>query len=163
MRSLTLTQQIDDLFRDFNRFAVGYEPTFRMLDQARTTQTNGYPPYDLESTGENNYRLSMAVAGFTADDLEITLQNGLLTIDGKIKQDETRTYLHKGIAGRSFRRQFSLHPYVEIIGSSLSDGILTVEFVHEIPESMKPRKITINGPTAEIKVLNPSSGVTATS
>ena len=154
MRSVTLTSQLDDMFRDLNRFAVGFEPTFRMLDQARTAQNNGYPPYDLESTGDNTYRLSMAVAGFTADDLEITLQDSVLTIEGKTKQDEGRNYLHKGIAGRSFRRQFSLHPYVEITGSSLSDGILTVEFDHEIPESLKPRRIPIGSSTADIKVLD---------
>jgi len=153
MRSITLTSQLDDMFRDLNRFAVGFEPTLRMLDQVRTTQTSGYPPYDLESTGENSYRLSMAVAGFTADDLDITLQDGVLSIEGKVRQEDTRTYLHKGIAGRSFRRTFYLNTWVHVTGSTLSDGILTVDFVQEIPESMKPRKIAINT-SAPVKVLD---------
>jgi len=143
MRNLTLTSQLDDMFRDLNRFAVGFEPTLRMLDQVRTSQNSGYPPYDLESTGENTYRLSMAVAGFTVDDIDITLTDGVLTIEGRVKQDENRQYLHKGIAGRSFRRTFYLNTWVQVTGSNLADGILTVDFTQEIPESMKPRKIAI--------------------
>ena len=154
MRNLTLTSAFDDFFRDFNRFAVGFEPTWRMLDQVRTTQNTGYPPYDLESTGENTYRLSMAVAGFTADDLDITLQDGVLTIEGRVKQDDSRTFLHKGIAGRSFRRTFYLNAWVQVTGSNLNDGILTVDFVQEVPESLKPRKISIGTSQEEVKVLD---------
>jgi molecular chaperone IbpA len=154
MRSITLTSQFDEMFRDLNRFAVGFEPTFRMLDQARNTHNTGYPPYDLEATGENTYKLSMAVAGFTANDLDITLQDGVLTIEGKVTQDENRTYLHKGIAGRSFRRTFYLNAWVQVTGSNLADGILTVDFVQEIPESLKPRKIAIGTASAEIKILD---------
>jgi molecular chaperone IbpA len=143
------------MFRDLNRFAVGFEPTLRMLDQARTTQNGGYPPYDLESTGDNTYCLSMAVAGFTSSELDITLQDGVLTIEGKVKQDDTRTYLHKGIAGRSFRRTFYLNTWVNVTGSNLANGILTVNFVQEIPESMKPRKIVIET-TAPTNVLDSS-------
>ena len=155
MRSITLTSQLDEMFRDLNRFAVGCEPTLRMLDQVRTTQNGGYPPYDLESTGDNTYRLSMAVAGFTSSELDITLQDGVLTIEGKVKQDDTRTYLHKGIAGRSFRRTFYLNTWVHVTGSNLANGILTVDFVQEIPESMKPRKIAI-GTTVPTNVLDSS-------
>jgi molecular chaperone IbpA len=155
MRSITLTSQLDEMFRDLNRFAVGFEPTLRMLDQVRTTQNGGYPPYDLESTGDNTYRLSMAVAGFTSSELDITLQDGVLTIEGKVKQDDTRTYLHKGIAGRSFRRTFYLNTWVHVTGSNLANGILTVDFVQEIPESMKPRKIAI-GTTVPTNVLDSS-------
>jgi len=155
MRSITLTSQLDEMFRDLNRFAVGFEPTLRMLDQARTTQNGGYPPYDLESTGDNTYCLSMAVAGFTSSELDITLQDGVLTIEGKVKQDDTRTYLHKGIAGRSFRRTFYLNTWVNVTGSNLANGILTVNFVQEIPESMKPRKIVIET-TAPTNVLDSS-------
>lgn len=154
MRNLTLTSAFDDFFRDFNRFSVGLEPTWRALEQVRTTQNGGYPPYDLESTGENTYRLSMAVAGFTVDDLDLTLQDGVLTIEGRVKQDETRSFLHKGIAGRSFRRTFYLNTWVQVTGSSLNDGILTVDFEQEIPESMKPRKISIGASQPEVKILD---------
>lgn len=149
MRSLTTTlnSQLDDMFRDINRFAVGFEPTFRMLDHVRSTSGAGYPPYDLETIGDDHHRLSMAVAGFTADDLDITLQDGVLTIDGKVKQEDNKVYLHKGIAGRSFRRVFYLNTWVKVTGSSLADGILTIDFEQEIPESMKPRKIIIGAET----------------
>ena len=149
MRSLTTTlnSQLDDMFRDINRFAVGFEPTFRMLDHVSSTSGAGYPPYDLETIGDDHHRLSMAVAGFTADDLDITLQDGVLTIDGKVKQEDNKVYLHKGIAGRSFRRVFYLNTWVKVTGSSLADGILTIDFEQEIPESMKPRKIIIGAET----------------
>lgn len=145
MRSLTtFNNHLDDIFRDLNRFAVGFEPTIRMLDQVRNTSSGGYPPYDLEQVDDTNYRLSMAVAGFTADDIEITLQDGVLTIEGKVKQEESKTYLHRGIAGRSFRRTFYLAAWIKVTGSNLADGILTIDFAQEIPEAMKPRKIAIS-------------------
>ena len=160
MRSIpTLDSYFDDIFRDLNRFAVGFEPTFRMLDQVRSSAGAGYPPYDLESIGEDSdgsgrYRLSMAVAGFTPDNLEITLHDGVLTIEGKVnKADESegvRKYLHKGIAGRSFRRVFYLNAWVKVIGSDLADGILTIDFAQEVPESMKPRKIAIGGTSPKV-------------
>lgn len=146
MRSLTTTinNQLDEIFRDLNRFAVGFEPTFRALDQVRSTVNTGYPPYDLESVGDDRYRLSMAVAGFTSDNLEITIQDGVLTIEGRVSSEENRTFLHKGIAGRSFRRTFYVNSMVKITRSHLADGILTIDFEQEIPESMKPRKIEIS-------------------
>jgi len=124
------------------------------LDQMRSSHTTGYPPYDLETIGENQYRLSMAVAGFTANDLDITVQDGILTIEGKVSQDGDRTYLHKGIAGRSFRRTFYLNAWVQVTRSNLSDGILTVDFIQEVPDSMKPRKIAIGTSSTEVKVLD---------
>ena len=149
MRSLTTTlnSHLDDMFRDINRFAVGFEPTLRMLDHVRSTSGAGYPPYNLETIGDDHHRLSMAVAGFTADDLDIALQDGVLTIDGKVKQEDNKVYLHKGIAGRSFRRVFYLNARVKVTSSSLADGILTIDFEQEIPESMKPRKIIIGAET----------------
>ena len=148
MRSLTtLNSHLDDIFREMNRFAVGFEPTFRMLDQMRSTSTDSYPPYDLESIDNEHYRLSMAVAGFKASDLDITLQNGVLEIVGKssAKSDtaEQKLYLHKGIAGRSFRRVFYLNAWLKVTDTQLADGILTIDFQQELPESMKPRKIEI--------------------
>ena len=153
MRNLILANALEDMVRDFNRFSVGFEPTFRMLDQVRHSTNGGYPPYDLETIDENSYRLSMAVAGFTESDLDITLTNGLLTIEGRTTNDEQKTYLHKGIAGRSFKRAFYLNNWVRVTGSNLSNGILTIDFVRELPESMKPRKITIGGTVDHQTVL----------
>jgi molecular chaperone IbpA len=150
MRTTYLAQHLDELFRDLNRFAVGFEPTFRMLDQVATQQP-GYPPYDLEKVGDNQYRLSMAVAGFTAQDIDITVQDGILTIEGQVAKNDDRLYLHKGIAGRNWKRSFYLNAFVTVTSSNLDNGILTIDFVQEIPESMKPKKIAIG--------TNPVSGV----
>lgn len=144
MRGLTtFNDYVEDMFRDINRVAVGFEPTFRMLDQVRNSAGASYPPYDLEKITDTHYRLSMAVAGFTADDIEITLHDGVLTIEGKTVKEDNRNYLYKGIAGRNFRRTFYLNAYVQVRSTNLANGVLTLDFVQEIPEAMKPRKIAI--------------------
>lgn len=144
MRSLTtFDSTFAEIFRDLNRFAVGFEPTLKVLDQVRSNASSGYPPYDLEQIDDLTYRLSMAVAGFTSNDIEITLHDGVLTIEGHIEKDAGRVYLYKGIAGRSFRRSFYLANWVEVKESNLENGILTIEFKQELPESMKPRKIQV--------------------
>lgn len=149
MRNLTLTDNVfGDLLRDFNRFSVGFEPTFRLLDTIRTSSASGYPPYDLEQTGDNTYRLSMAVAGFGPDNIEITQHEGVLTVEGKASTD-SKNYIYKGIAGRSFKRMFYLNQWVQVTDSSLDNGILTINFVQEIPEAMKPRKIAITSQSPE--------------
>ena len=115
-----------------------------MLDTIRPGAANQrFPPYDLEKISDTHFRLSMAVAGYSADDLEITEHDGVLTVTGKVRNDEDRTYLHKGIAGRSFKRSFYLDQYVYVKGSDLQNGVLTIDFVKELPEAMKPRKIAI--------------------
>jgi molecular chaperone IbpA len=142
-----------DLFRDLNRFSVGFEPTFRMLDQVRNSSTAGYPPYDLEKLesekdGVINYRLSMAVAGFAPEDISVVVQDGQLVIEGKSEKESAKTYLHKGIAGRSFRRTFYLANWVDVVESSLENGVLTVDLRYEMPESMKPKKIPVLAKTS---------------
>lgn len=139
----TLNSYIDDMFRDMNRFTVGFEPTLRMINNVRDTSQTNYPPYDLEQTDENKYRLTMAVAGFTENNINITLHQGILTIEGRTEKDTNKTYLHKGIAGRNFKREFYLNTYIEVKNTSLENGILTIDFEYQLPESMKPRKIAI--------------------
>lgn len=141
--TLSLDKYMDDMLREMNRFAVGYEPTFRVLDHIRHNSNQGFPPYDLEAISENEYRLSMAVAGYSGEDLEITEHNGVLTVTGRAEKDDTRTFLHKGIAGRSFTRTFYLDQYVFVDSSSLDNGVLTINFRKEVPEALKPRKIVI--------------------
>lgn len=151
--TLTLSNYLDDMLRDLNRVAVGYEPTMRVLDNLRHNTNQGFPPYDLEKVSETHYRLSMAVAGYSADHLEIVEHEGVLTITGKITDDEARTYLHKGIAGRSFKRSFYLDSHVYVQDSQLQNGVLTINFVKEVPEALKPRKIDIGAgtpPTIEV-------------
>lgn len=142
-QTLTLNNYLDDMLRDLNRFAVGYEPTLRVLDNIRNTSNQGFPPYDLERVSDTEYRLSMAVAGYSADNLEILEHDGVLSITGKVTSEESRTYLHKGIAGRSFKRSFYLDQYVYVKDSHLENGVLTINFVKEVPEALKPRKIEI--------------------
>ena len=142
-QTLTLNNYLDDMLRDLNRFAVGYEPTLRVLDNIRNTSNQGFPPYDLERISDTEYRLSMAVAGYSADNLEILEHDGVLSITGKVTPEESRTYLHKGIAGRSFKRSFYLDQYVYVKDSQLENGVLTINFVKEVPEALKPRKIEI--------------------
>ena len=134
----------DEIMRDLNRFAVGFEPTFKIIDNIRNaSSSSGFPPYDLEQVSDNHYRLSMAVAGYGPDDLDITQSDGLLTVEGKVNKDENKTYLYKGIAGRSFKRSFYLNQWVRVTGSTLENGILVIDFVQEVPEALKPRKISI--------------------
>ncbi len=141
--TLTLSNYLDDMLRDLNRVAVGYEPTMRVLDNLRHNNNQGFPPYDLEKISDTEYRLSMAVAGYSADNLEITEHEGVLTITGKVQEDQARTYLHKGIAGRSFKRSFYLDQHVRVKDSHLENGVLTISFIKEVPEALKPRKIEI--------------------
>jgi len=138
------TTSFEDLVRDLNRFAVGFEPTFRTLNALRQNSNNTFPPYDLEKTGEHQYRLSMAVAGYSSEDLDIVEHDGVLTVEGRVTKEEGRTYLHKGIAGRNFKRVFYLDQYVRVSNSTLDNGILTIDFVHEVPDALKPKRITIN-------------------
>jgi molecular chaperone IbpA len=134
----------EDMIRDFNRIAVGFEPTLRNLNSLRQNSATTFPPYDLEKIGEHEYRLSMAVAGYSAADIDIVEHDGVLTVEGKVSNDANRVYLHKGIAGRSFKRVFYMDQYVRVQHSSLENGILVIDFVQDVPEALKPKKITIN-------------------
>jgi len=146
--TLTLNSYLDDMLRELNRFAVGYEPTLRVLDNLRHNSNQGFPPYDLEKISDTEYKLSMAVAGYSSDNLEIMEHDGVLTITGKVNSDEGRTFLHKGIAGRSFKRSFYLDQYVYVKDSVLDNGVLTIRFVKEVPEALKPRRIEIHSTPA---------------
>ena len=134
----------EDMIRDFNRIAVGIEPTLRNLNSLRQNSATTFPPYDLEKIGEHEYRLSMAVAGYSAADIDIVEHDGVLTVEGKVSNDANRVYLHKGIAGRSFKRVFYMDQYVRVQHSTLENGILVIDFVQDVPEALKPKKITIN-------------------
>jgi molecular chaperone IbpA len=135
------------------RSSIGFDRVTRLLDAATRHEDGSfsYPPYNIESTGENTYRISMAVAGFGEDDLAITQQENSLVISGKGKSDEGRTYLYRGIAGRNFERRFELADHVKVAGASLVNGLLHVDLAREIPEAMKPRTIKV-----ERKVAAPS-------
>ena len=134
------------------RSTVGFDRVFDLLDSAGKSETAGYPPYNIERIDENDYRITLAVAGFGEDDIDIELKENTLTIKGaRSISDEGRQFLHQGIAGRSFERRFQLAEHVEVAGASLNNGLLDVELKRVIPEAMKPRKIAING--SNVKVL----------
>jgi molecular chaperone IbpA len=128
------------------RSTVGFDRLFSMLDAFESAP--GYPPYNIERTGENDYRITVAVAGFGENELSIEAKENTLTIKGEkqVKQDNaTNEVLYQGIAARAFERQFQLADYVQVKGASLENGLLHVDLVREIPEAKKPRQIAING------------------
>ncbi|CAM2743357.1 Hsp20 family protein [Brevundimonas diminuta] len=133
-------------FSPLYRSAVGFDRLVRQLESAaRSSQENGWPPYNIETTGEDAYRIEIAVAGFSADELNIEAKENLLTVTGKkaANDDGQRTFLHRGLAERDFERRFQLADYVVVKGAALANGLLTVELKRELPEALKPRSIEI--------------------
>lgn len=128
------------------RNSVGFDRMASLLDAALRNDpvSSGYPPYNIEALEENRYAITLAVAGFERGELELSVENGVLSVRGnKAKEEEQRKYLHQGIANRSFERKFNLAEHVEVTGADLNNGLLTINLVKEIPEAMKPRKIFI--------------------
>lgn len=135
------------------RSTVGFDRFANLIDQALTADVsaNSYPPYNIEKIGENNYRITLAVAGFSMGDLDIEAREGVLIVKGgKAPQDgdDAPVYLHRGIAERSFERRFQLADHVRATGAELENGLLHIELVHEIPDALKPRRIEIGGSKA---------------
>jgi len=138
------------------RSSIGFDRMTRLLDAATRMDDSAfsYPPYNIEKTGENAYRITMAVAGFGEDDLNITVQENSLVISGKLnKSEDEKKYLYRGIAGRAFERRFELAEHIRVSGASLVNGLLHVDLVREVPEAMKPRtiKIEVAKPTETIE------------
>ncbi len=134
-------------FSPLFRSTIGFDRLTRLADAASRADnaSAGYPPYNIEKTGEDAYRLTMAVAGFSADELDITVQENSLVVTGKAtKEEEEGRYLHRGIARRAFDRRFSLAEHIKVVGASLENGMLHVNLVREVPEAAKPRKIEIS-------------------
>lgn len=136
-------------FAPFRRSTVGFDRLFDMLEN--TSLGNGgenYPPFDLIRTGENDYRIELAVAGFKPDEIDITAQQNVLIVSGGKKEEsdeEASDYIYRGIATRSFERRFALADHIQVRGADMKDGLLSIELVREIPEAMKPKKIEIGG------------------
>ncbi|TNE46147.1 MAG: Hsp20 family protein [Sphingomonadales bacterium] len=136
-------------FTPYRRSTVGFDRLFDMLEgQVRQNAGDNYPPFNIERRGDDEYRITLAVAGFRPDDIDITAQQNLLVIQGR-KRDETfeGEMLHVGIANRGFERRFELADYVRVEGADLADGLLTIDLLREVPEAMKPKKISVNGAT----------------
>ncbi|MHA7776393.1 Hsp20 family protein [Roseibium sp. M-1] len=139
-------------FSPLYRSTVGFDRLFSMLDTAGSDAPS-YPPYNIERTGENSYRITMAVAGFAEAELSVEAKEHVLTIKGeKTEEDAGREILYRGIASRTFERRFQIAEHVRVEGASLENGLLHVDLVREIPEAMKPRKIEItSGGTKQIE------------
>jgi molecular chaperone IbpA len=126
------------------RSVVGFDRLADLLDSASTEAATGYPPYNIERTDENAYRIEIAVAGFRSDDLNIEVKENLLTVQGrKTANDEAKRYLHRGLAERNFERRFQLADYVVVTDAKLADGLLSISLKRELPEALKPRRIEI--------------------
>ncbi|WP_448190050.1 Hsp20 family protein [Azospirillum sp. sgz301742] len=135
------TYDLSPLFRS----TVGFDRLTRLLEGAATSdEAVSYPPYNIEKLGDDAYRITMAVAGFGPEDLEITAQQNSLVVTGKAKKEqETGQFLYRGIAGRAFERRFQLADFIKVNGAKLENGLLHIELAREIPEAMKPRAIKI--------------------
>lgn len=132
-------------FSPLYRSAIGFDRLANLIESAASNGNAGYPPYNIEQLGDSDYRISMAVAGFTQEELELSFQENLLTVKGNKQADTERHYLYQGIAERGFERRFQLADYVRVKGADLKNGLLHIDLVREVPEAMKPRKIEING------------------
>jgi molecular chaperone IbpA len=135
-------------FSPIFRHSVGFDRMQRMLDSAlqHDGSATAYPPYNIEQHGEDGYRITMAVAGFGPEDLDVTVTDNTLVVSGKIERVESEevTYLHRGIAGRAFERRFELADHIKVAGADLANGLLQIELKREVPEEKKPKTIAIN-------------------
>ena len=130
----------------FRRSTVGFDRLFDLLEGGTPSQIgDNYPPFDLVQEGEDRYRITLAVAGFRPDEIDVTAQQNLLIVSGRRKEEGESRYIHRGIAARPFERRFGLADYVQVKSAELRDGILSIELAREIPEEMKPRRIEIGG------------------
>ena len=136
-------------FAPFRRSTVGFDRLFDMLENSGPGNGGeSYPPFDLIKTGENDYRIELAVAGFKPQEIDITAQQNVLIVSGKKNEeseDKGSNYIYRGSATRSFERRFALADHIQVKGADMKDGLLSVELVREIPEAMKARKIDIGG------------------
>jgi molecular chaperone IbpA len=139
------------------RYSVGFDRLDDLFETAfRNTQEASYPPYNIARTGQDNYKITLAVAGFGEGDLEVTVKENVLTVRGKVndaEKDKDVTYLHRGIAGRAFEHRFQLADHVRVSGAQLTNGLLDIELVRELPEAMKPQRIEIGAGTTKPKVI----------
>lgn len=127
------------------RSTIGFDHLADLVDASlRQATDDNYPPYNIERAGEDAYRITIAVAGFGAEDVTITAEQNSLTVEGKKAEKDDREYLYRGIATRPFRRVFNLADFVQVRRADLSNGVLTIDLVREVPEAMKPRRIAIN-------------------
>jgi molecular chaperone IbpA len=127
------------------RSTIGFDRLFNVLDEVQRTAEESFPPYNIERLDENRFQISVALAGFMPDEVTLTAEQNVLTLEGRKSEKEEKTFLHRGISARNFKRQFTLADHVEVKGARFENGLLLVDLQRQIPEAMKPRRIEING------------------
>ncbi len=143
-------------FSPLYRSVVGFDRLADLLDSASADSASGYPPYNIERTDQNAYRVEIAVAGFKPEELSIEVKENLLTVQGrKAANDEARRYLHRGLAERNFERRFQLADYVVVTDAALADGLLSISLVRELPEQLKPRRVEIKTGADQAQLIEP--------
>ena len=131
-------------FTPFSRSSIGFDHLIDLLNNPQLTEDQGgYPPYDIVRTGPEHYRIALAIAGFTPDEIAITSQQNQLTVEGRKADEDDRQYLHRGISARAFTRRFNLEDHVEVDQANYENGLLQIDLVRTLPEAMKPRNISI--------------------
>ncbi len=136
------------------RASVGFDNLTRLFEATGLDQVPSYPPYNIAKSGQDAYRITFAVAGFAENDLDVQVENHTLTVRGKATQDEAATtFLHRGIAGRSFERKFELADHIQVSGATMENGLLHIDLKREIPEALKPRKVAIAGTAPAPKTI----------
>jgi molecular chaperone IbpA len=144
------TLDLSPLFRS----TIGFDRLFDLVETAQRAGEDHYPPYNIERLADDRYQITLAVAGFSPDEISITAEQNVVTIEASKPDKADRDFIYRGISTRQFKRQFSLADYVQVRGASFDNGLLRIELLREIPEAMKPRRIAINGsPTAEVHQL----------
>jgi molecular chaperone IbpA len=142
MEDVAMNTEFD--FAPLSRFGIGFDRLLDLLSEVgKIERTDNYPPYNIEKLGEDAYRVTLAVAGFTAGELSVMSEPNLLIVSGRKPEPQDREYLYKGIAARAFERRFNLADYLKVRGAHLENGFLTIELVRELPDEMKPRRIAI--------------------
>jgi len=146
-------------FSPYRRSTVGFDRLFDFLESASRAEQENYPPFDIEKLGDDSYRITLAVAGFRREEIEIVAHQNMLTISGRRAEDRGRdgSFLHMGIANRAFERRFELADFVQVTRADLADGLLQIELAREIPEAMKPRTIEIGGVSPAAIDASPSA------
>ena len=135
------TYDLSPIFRS----TIGFDRLFVLVEAAQRATEDNYPPYNIERLGDDRYRITLAVAGFAPNEITITAEQNVVTVEGNKAEKVEHDYLYRGISTRMFKRQFSLADYVQVRGASFDNGLLKIELGRELPEAMKPRRVAING------------------
>ena len=148
-------------FAPYRRSTIGFDRFFDLLENSGLGQgSEAYPPFDLIQVDNNHYRINLAVAGFTRDEIDITAQQNQLIVSGKKSEDDKIDYIHRGIANRQFERRFGLADFIKVTDAAFKDGLLSIDLVREIPEAMRPRKISIGGGQPQQESIESPKGQT---